>query len=43
MGCIIFLDGEAGANSIRVTRTVAAVRAAIVAHTHEGRGAADIR
>lgn len=43
MGCIIFLDGEAGANSIRVIGIVVAVRVAIAVHKHEVRGAADTR
>lgn len=42
MGCIIFLDGEAGANSIRAIGIVGA-RVAIVVHIHEARGVADIR
>ena len=40
---LFFLDGEAGANSTRVTRIVVVVRVANAAHTHEVRGVADIR
>ena len=41
MGCIIFfLDGEAGANSIRGTRIGVAERVAIGEHKHEARGVA---
>ena len=40
---LFFLDGEAGANSIRVNSTVVAARVAKAGHIHEGRGVADIR
>ena len=40
---LFFLDGEAGANSIRVIGIVVVVRVAIGVHKEEVRGAANIR
>ena len=40
---LFFLDGEAGANSIRVIGIVVVVRVATVEHNHEVRGVARIR